>query len=283
MTYPDGEYDPKSLLVDQIEAAVSYVVDTLFLHYETYQFISFFNDTLAVVGEPLRDSRDQQLPTLSQAHKQFEACLIPHYSSKITPDNFLEAVEYIKDTIFQHFHLYQFLLTQEQPKDVTTLHLPIEALPSEPTPLAQGIEEEEWLKREGIERLEAEHAQKEKEMIDCHTETERELQEKLEEAYQIELAKIKGGAGEGKLMTPNEVSEIIGTLLTARVELMTSTVTHALQRQALAMEARLEKMEMISAKSSKQSLSSSPKLGPPSPSGKKSRTSSRLSVSNSKS
>ena len=285
--YPAGEYDPKSLLVDQIEAAVSYAVERLFLHYEIYQFISFFNDTLVMVGEPvlLHDSNDQQLPVLSQVYKQFETSLVPHYNSKITPDNFPDAVEYIKETVFQHFHLYQFLLTQEQPIDVTIVHLPIEVPPSETTPLAQGIEEEQWQKREQVEQLTAEHAQREKELIDSHTKAEIEAQEKLREAYQVELAKIEGG-GEGKLVTPEEVSEIIGTLLTAHMEVLTSTVTHALQRQALAIEARLEKMEVISAKASKLSLSSMaspPKLGPPSPSpGKKSRTSSRLSVSTSK-
>jgi hypothetical protein len=281
---PAGEYDPKSLLVDQIEAAVSYAVEKLFLHYEIYQFISFFNDTLILVGEPappLPDSStDQGLPALSQVCKQFDTYLIPHYSSKMTPDNFLDAIEYIKETVLQHFCLYQCLLTQEQSKDVTTLHLPIEVLPSESIPLAQGMEEEQWKKREKMEQLKAEHAKKEKEMIESHTNTEIEVQEKLKEAYLVELAKIEAGGESGKLVTSEEVSEIIGTLLTAHMEVLTSTVTHALQRQALAMEARLEKMEAISAKAPKLSLSSTaspPKLGSPSPSGKKSRTSSRLS------
>lgn len=261
---------------------MSYAVERLFLHYEIYHFISFFIDALVMVGESasLHDSNDQELPTLSQASKHFETSLIPHYSSKITPDNFQDAVEYIKESIFQHFHLYQFLLTQEQPKDVTTVHLPIEVLPCESTPLAQGIEEEEWQKRERVEILKAEHAQREREMIDSHRKAETELQEKLKEAYQVELAKIDGG--ENKLMTPEEVSDIIGTLLTAHMEVLTSTFTHALQRQTLAIETRLEKMEVISAKASKLSLSSSSKLGPPSPSEKKSRASSRLSVSTSK-
>lgn len=283
--YPAGEYSPRSLLVDQIEAAVSYAVERLFLHYEIYQFISFFNDTLILVGEPappLPDSSDQGLPELSQVCKQFETSLVPHYSSKMTPDNFQDAVEYIKETVLQHFCLYQFLLTQEQSKDVTTLQLPIEVLPTEFTPLAQGMEEEIWQKREKVEQLKAEHAQKEKEMIESQTKTEIEVQERLKEAYLVELAKIEGGGGESKLVTPEEVSEIIGTLLTAHMEVLTSTVSHALQRQALAVEARLEKMEIVSAKTSKLSQSSTaspPKLGPPSPSGKKSRTSSRLSTS----
>ena len=281
--YPVDEYDSKSLLVDQVEAAVSYAVERLFLHYEIYQFISFFIDTLVMVGEsaPVHDSNGQELPTLSQACKQFETSLVPHYSSKITPENFQDAVEYIKESIFQHFHLYHFLLTQEQPKDVTTVHLPIEVLPCESTPLAQGVEEDEWQKRERIEVLKTEYAQREREMIDSHTKAETELQEKLKEAYQMEFAKIEGG-GESKLMTPEEVSEIIESLLTVHMEVLTSIVTHTLQRQALAIETRLEKMEVISAKASKLSLSSSSKLGPPSPSGKKSRTSSRLSVSTSK-
>lgn len=285
--HPAGEYDPKSLLVDQIEEAVSYTVERLFLHYETYQFISFFTDTLILVGEPvpsLHDSNCQELPAPSHVCNQFETSLVPHYSSKMTPDNFLDAVKYIKKTVFQHLGLYQFLLTQEQSKDVTTVHLPIEVLPSEFTPLAQGIEEEQWKKREKMEQLKAEHAQKEKEMSDSHTKAKIEVEEKLKEAYEMELAKIEGGGG-SKLMTPEEVSEVIGTLLTAHMEVLTSTVTHALQRQALAIEARLEKMEIISAKASKLSISSTaspPKLGPPSPSGKKSRTSSRLSVTTNK-
>lgn len=276
---------------------MSYAVERLFLHYEIYQFISFFNDTLVLMaGEPaaapplpLRDSNNQTLPLpmQSQVFKQFETSLVPHYSSKITPDNFLDAVEYIKETVFQHFCLYQFLLTQEQPKDVIALHLPIEVLPSESTPLTQGTDEEQWQKRERVEQLKEEYAQREKEMIDSHAKAEIEVQEKLKEVYEVELAKIEGGSGEleSKLLTPEEVSEIIGALLTAHMEVLTSTVTHALQRQALAIEARLEKMEVISVKASKLSLSSTaspPKLVPTSPSGKKSRTSSRLSISTSK-
>ena len=278
---PAGEYDPKSLLVDQMEAAVSYSVKKFFLHYEIYWFISFFNDTLIAIGEQTltpallyQSNQELPLPTLSEACKQFETQLVPHYSSKITPDNFVEALEYIKETIFQHFHLYQFLLTQEQPTDVTTLHLPIEVPPSESIPLSQGMIEEKWLKREKVEQLKAEHALKEREMIDLHTEAEKELQDKLMEAYQTKLAKI-----EGTVMTPGEVSKIIETLLTAHIELLTSKVTHALQRLSPTMEARLDKIEAISAKPSNISSSSS-SLGPaPAPSEKKSQTSSRVSVS----
>ena len=133
---------------------------------------------------------------------------------------------------------------------------------------------EKWLKKEKVEQLKAEHTEREREMIDLHTKTETELQEKLTKAYQTELAKI-----EGRSMTPSEVSEIIETLLTAHIELLTSKVTHVLQKLALAMEARLDKIEAISAKPSNLSSSGS-SLGPaPSPSGKKSHTSSRLSVS----
>ena len=268
--YP-GEYDGNSLLVDQIEEAVLFAVDKLFLHYEIYHFVSFFNHVLELVGERLQDS--QELPTLSQALKEFENCL-PLYSTKMTPHNFSEAVEYVKETIFQHFHLYQFLLTQEQPKDLTVLNLPIEVLPTDPTPLVQGTEEGEWNRREMIAQLEAEHGQKEREVIESYTKSQGELKDKLEEAYQTELAKI-----EDKLTTPDEVARVIESLVATHMELMTLTVEHSLQRHTLALETKLERMEMLSSQPSKQSLMSlSPVKGTLSSVGEKSRSSSKVSV-----
>lgn len=273
---PPGEYDAKSLLVDQIEAAVSFAMDKLFLHYEIYQFTSFFNNTLELVGERLQDS--QALPTHPQALKHFETSLVPHYSNRITEHNFLEAVGYIKETIFHHFHLYQFLLTHEQPIDLITLYRPIEVLPAEPLPLVQGIEEEEWNRREKIGQLEVEHTLKEMELIEYQRKTQVELKEKLKNAYQTELAKID--ETEDELVTPEGVAEVIESLLTAHIELMKSTVTHAMQTQELALNTRLEKVEMLSNKPNEHLLSPSPKKGAVSPGGKKSRNSSRLSVSN---
>lgn len=270
---PPGEYDAKSLLVDQIEAAVSFAVDKLFLHYEIYQFISFFNNTLELVGERLQDS--WALPTCAQALKHFETSLVPNYSTRITEHNFLEAVGYIKETIFHHFHLYQFLLTREQPIDLTTLYYPIEVLPAEPLPLVQGIEEEEWNRREKIEQLDVERALKERELIEHQRKSEVELKEKLKSAYQIELAKID--EAEGKLMTLEGVAKVTESLLTAHIDLMTSTVTHAMQAQALALNTRLKRVEMLSNKPSVQLSSPGPKKGAVSPAGKKSRNSSRLS------
>lgn len=264
--------------MEQIVTAVSFAVDALFLHYEIYQFVSFFNQTLKMIAE--LDQASQEVPTLSQALKQFETVLIPHYSSKITEHNFLEAVDYIKQTIFQHFHLYQFLLTKEQPVDLTSLYLPVETLPDAPLPLAQGIEEEEWHRRERVRELEQEHAQKEREMIESHKMAQAEVEERLKKAYQTEFANIEE-VGDGKLMTVEEVAQVFDSLLTAHVEVTTSTVTHAMQRQRLALNARLEKMEVLSTKSSNASLSPSPncKKASTSPMGKKSRNPSSLSIS----
>ena len=275
---PPGEYDAESLLVEQIEAAVSFAVDKLFLHYEIYQFVSFFNQTLAAIGEERQDSKE--LPTPSQVLELFESSLVPHYASKITDYNFLEAVDYIKTTIFQHFHLYQFLLTQEQPIDLTSLHLPVEVLPSDPLPLTQGIEEEEFKRRERVGKLEEEHALREKELVESQTKAQADLEEKVKKTYKTELAKIQEEEVEGKLISAEELSQIVDSLMSTHLDVMTAKVTHAMQRHALALNSRLEKIEILSSKHSNESLSSSPsKLGPPSPSGKKSRNPSRLSNS----
>lgn len=277
---PPHEHDARSLLIDQIEAAVSFAVDRLFLHYEIYQFISFFNDCLKLVGEQFQGS--QALPSLPQALKQFETSLVPHYIIKMTDYNFLEAVGYIKETIFQHFHLYQFVLTQEQPIDLATLYLPIEVLPiDQPTPLAQGMPEEEWNRKEKVGQLEVQHTLRERELTESQRKTEVQLEDKLKEVYEMELSKIKGAEAEGKLMTPEEVAQVVESLLTAHVELASSTVTHAMQRNALALNARMERIEMFnSIKPGGQLLSPSPKKGTVSPAGKKSRNPSRLSVTN---
>ena len=268
-----GEYDANLLLVEQLEVAVSFAVERLFVHYEIYEFLALFVQTLQMVGTPLQDS--QKLPILSQVVEQFDACVIPSYRSKIVEHNLQEAADYIRETVFHHFHLYQFLLSQEQPINLETLCLPIDVVPSNLVPLAEGIEEEEWLKREKVKKLEEENALKEKELLDSHTKVQTELENKLKEVYKTELAKID--EGESKSMTPDEVTGVIESLVTAHMELMTSSVTHALQKQEMALNSRLHKMEILSTTSDKQYLSTSPNTGPTSPMGKK--PSSRLSVS----
>ena len=273
-----GEYDANLLLMDQLEVAVSFTVDGLFVHYEIYEFLALFIQTLCMVGTPLEDSHT--LPVLSQTVGHFDNFLIPSYRSKMEEHNLQEAADYIQDTIFRHFHLYQFLLSQEQPIDLQTLHLPIDTVPSDLLPLSEGVEEEEWQRREKLKQLEDEDALKEKELMESHANVQSELEDKLKQAYSVELAKI--GKGESKSMTPDEVAGVIGSIVAAHSEIVTLAVTHEMQKQAMALSSRLRKVEVFSTKSDsdKQYLSVSPNNGgPTSPVGKKSRASSKLSGS----
>ena len=147
---------------------------------------------------------------------------------------------YITETVFQHFHLYKFLLTQDQPLELTTVQLDLYQ-PLTPQQLTEGIPENEWIKREKIASLTAEQDAKERLFSEACDVTMKEVAVKLQDTYESELTKVKCDSG----MTEVEVREIVDSLAKAHLQSAQVAISQDVQRHSLLVEMKTEKLELL--------------------------------------
>lgn len=119
----------------------------------------------------------------------------------------LKAVEYLSTTMLHHFHLYQYMLCEQQMTDMTILRLDIQT-PALPLPLQTGITEGERLRREKLKELEVSHAKMKEDLIrteeqelhvdqhECNTDaklSEAQLEEAINELAKAHIQRVRGG------------------------------------------------------------------------------------------
>lgn len=153
--------------------------------------------------------------------------LVQSYSSKLSHTSLLTSVNYISDTLLQHFHLYQYTLLEDQPLDQKVANLSIETIEI-PQPLSGGVTEAEWERREGIEKLEAACAVEKKKLLEAQAVALKEESARLEEIYKAQLSKLQEAE-----MTEQEVSEVIDSLASAHVESARSTILQEMKKHEL--------------------------------------------------
>lgn len=119
----------------------------------------------------------------------------------------LKAVEYISTTMLHHFHLYQYMLCEQQMTDMTILRMDIQT-PTLPLPLQTGITEGEWMRREKLRELEISHAKMKEDLIrtqgqkECirdqysttgATLSEAQMEEAINELAKAHIQRVRGG------------------------------------------------------------------------------------------
>lgn len=166
---------------------------------------------------------------------------IRNYSHKLSRKHLLDSVAYITETVFQHFYLYKYLLTQDQPLELTTVQVDLYQ-PLNPPQLTEGVPENEWIKREKISSLTAEQDVKERRFTEACDVAVKEEAVKLQETYESELTKVKGDPG----MTEMEVREIVDSLTKAHLQSTQVAISQVVQRQSLLVEMKAEKLELLS-------------------------------------
>lgn len=75
-------------------------------------------------------------------------------SHLFSEENLKSLVDFVFTTFFQHYKLYQYLLTQEQGSDTTVYHCVIEP-PQSCLPVFQdGLPEKEWMAQQKLKKIE---------------------------------------------------------------------------------------------------------------------------------
>ena len=188
-------------------------------------------------------SPGDETTNLATVAKQFKDTAL-HYSSRMSHSTLLFTISYITETLFQHHHLYQFLLTQEQPVDLTLLDVTIETAII-PQSLSCGISAEEWERKERVGELENAHVTKEKEHAEKRELVLQQEKLKLQKAYHTQLTKMTPDISE------EEVSEVIDSLAKTHLESTMTSISQEIKKQELDVDFQVQRLEIFASKPSK--------------------------------
>lgn len=148
-------------------------------------------------------------------------------------------MSFITQSILQHFHLYQFLLTQPQATDLTSVVMAVETPDREPPSLEEGVEEEVWLKMKKVEELKVEFEKKIQDMEKIREQAVLQADANLGEVYSTQLADFADG--------PVKLSyqQVVDALVGAHVDSSMVTLAHSLLQQNMELEFRVEQLEVM--------------------------------------
>lgn len=179
--------------------------------------------------------------SLLTALKSFKDMIIPTYSSCFSHDSFVDLVDYTRKTIFQHFHLYQFVLTQPQTVDITTVELDVEVPERNLVSLKEGIPKDDWLRIKKKREIEEEYEKKLKELEISEQSAVLQAAANLEEVYQTQLEQFTDRGT--KMILPEELSVIVSNLAEAHIEPTQVAMSHGLMKQEIDLTFRLDHLE----------------------------------------
>ena len=179
---------------------------------------------------------------LSAVVKQFQE-IIRTTERKLAEAYLLLAVSYITQSLFQHYHLYQFLLCEEQPLELTSLEASVEVADC-PQPLCGGLTKLEYERREKIKALEAAHLEKEQEYLSERQLALQEEEEKLTEAYTSQFTKLQDSSH----LVESDVTDVINSLATVHMHSVLTTVTQDVKKQGLDIGFKVDKLGIFASK-----------------------------------
>ncbi len=181
--------------------------------------------------------------SLSEVHKKFKTIIL-EYSNKLRRTHILSSVTFIRDTVLRHFRLYHYLLTQEQPQDLTTLKLDFPS-PLSPLPLKDAQQEQEWRRTERIATLKSEQVKAEKELMVAIESASKEEENLLQNAYEMQLSKMAGQTE----IREDVVRSLVESLATAHLQSTKVNLSQTLQRQTMLLKMKTEQLELLSSES----------------------------------
>lgn len=214
---------------------------------------------------------------MQSAIHQLQSETIPTYSNILSPPFLTYAVDYVTKSIFQHFHLYQFLLTQPQITDLTQLEQTVETpTKDKPASLHEGVAEDMWLKLKRKQNLEADYELRLKELDAIDAEAKSQADDNLEQVYKTQLALFSDGP---RRVSPGELSDMVDALAKAHAEAAAVIVSQSLLRQNVEMDFRLQQLELFSSTGQKENITTSIRSSLTDPSGVNTRSTSGRSNS----
>ncbi|XP_078503682.1 uncharacterized protein C8orf74 homolog isoform X2 [Lissotriton helveticus] len=103
--------------------------------------------------------------------------------SELTANHRLILLNYFITLFIRHYHLYQFVLSQDQDVDQTFIKLEIQP-PPQPPALMEGIDKDMWLYQQEIARLTSSEAEKRSNILFLRQIRQLEAEETLQKLYE---------------------------------------------------------------------------------------------------
>lgn len=174
---------------------------------------------------------------------RFKEDIVPNYCHSFSHAKFQDLTKYITTTVFQHVHLYQFILTEDQPADVIRLQKAVEVPKDNLQSLTDGIQEKQLMKTLIFQELQNNYEKRLKELEEMGLEAMEKAKKNLKKVY---TAECTGIPHHRKMISAEVVSSLLSSVVATYVEPTILALSQRLQRQETDMKFRLDKMECLS-------------------------------------
>lgn len=138
-------------------------------------------------------------------------------------------LSYITKTILQHFHLYHFLMNQQQEETVTGLDLSVLTPEKSPPPLQNGMDLNEWEKKERVREVEMKHMMRERAVLEMRESLIKKEIENIEEVEQMIFAELQSKCHTG--LTEKEIVTMTNTITDAHINHLLPSLVHHMAQQ----------------------------------------------------
>ena len=247
--YP-GEYRRQGILVELMVQTLNFAVEKGLPYAQIYHFLCLYVKCLELLcPKQLSDTSYNECssdtctePTLSNAVKQFQG-IIQTSDTHLSKEYLLLVVRYITQSLLQHFHLYQYCLSTEQPLDLTILKVNVETADS-PQPLANSTTLLEYERQKRIRELEAVYTEKDQLFTGERELALQQEDEMLKESYKTQFTKLE----DAPHLAESDVVEVIDSLAKAHTHAMFTAVSQEVKKQALDMEFHVDKLNVFAPK-----------------------------------
>lgn len=157
-----------------------------------------------------------------------KGCLLSSCTT-ISPLVSNHTVTYISITILKHFKLYHYLLHQEQQESHTHLQMVIDTAEKKLSPLAEGMDESEWKKREKVRELQEQHELKQtamkEERLRSLDKAKRDMEElEIDVLNFLETKSLSG-------LLESEIIELTRKVVEAKTEQFLETLCYEMSQQ----------------------------------------------------
>jgi len=186
----------------------------------------------------------------------FKEVIVPNYCNSFSHARFPDLVQYISKTIFQHIHLYQYVLTEEQPADILTARTKVEVPDEEVASLSDGLQERQFIKQKIIQELTESCESRLKEIKESGKAAMSRAKAFQQRIYEADST---GNPNRRKLMPFERLSSILSIVVEAAIEPTSLAISEALQKQDAIFNLRLQKIECLSLLNNNYSVVTKPK------------------------
>lgn len=138
-------------------------------------------------------------------------------------------LSYITQNILQHFHLYHFLMNQQQEETVTSLDLSVLTAGKSPPPLRNGMDLNKWEKKERVREVEMKYMMKERAVLEMRESLIKKEIKNIEEVERLIFTELQSKCCTG--LTENEIVTMTNTITEAHINHLLSSLVHQMAQQ----------------------------------------------------